>query len=107
MAVVTSKKKLQRACRDELECLWSDLEIARHSAIFPGTWTIRCEQLEERIKILTRLVGPTEWGRVGIPLHELGIYQRIHADMGIEAPVDMEAVADIRRMIDARVPWPD
>lgn len=104
---MTSNKKLRRACRDELECLWSDLEIARHSAIPPGAWSISCEQLEARIKILTRLVGPTWWAKVAIPLHELGIYQRIHADMGIEAEVDMEAVADIRRMILARVPWPD
>lgn len=90
------------ACREELMLLWGDLDTARQSAIRPGTWSIRCESIEDRIKQLTPLVGPTPWEQIQIPLLELGIYQRIHAELGVEAPVDMEGVAETRRRIEER-----
>lgn len=96
-----STKKLRKAARFELECLWSDLETARTNAIQPGTWTIQCENLEYRIKKLTKLVGPTPWEKIQVTLLELGIYQRIHGELGIDAPVDMDQVAETRAYIEA------
>jgi hypothetical protein len=93
--------QLLTACREELDHLWNDLNSARQFAI-NGVWSIACEGTEARIKALTPLVGPTPWECVQIPLLELGIYQRIHAELGVEAPVDMEHVARTRASIDAR-----
>lgn len=98
--IATSKKKLRRAIRIELELLWSDLDENRRNAIRPGTWTIGCENVEYRIKKLTRLVGATPWMKIPITLMELGIYQRIHVDLGVDAPVDMDQVAETRRYIE-------
>jgi hypothetical protein len=93
---------LVEACREELRILWCDLEAARCSAIRPGTWSIQCLNLEDRIKTFTKLVGPTPWEEIQISLLELGIYQRIHADLGVAAPVDMERVAQTRARLDER-----
>lgn len=93
-------EKLSEAIREELAYLWDDLDKQRRAAIRPGTWTIGCESIEYRIKQLTSIVGVTPWEQIQIPLLELGIYQRIHADLGIDAPVDMDKVADTRRYID-------
>jgi hypothetical protein len=91
---------LTAACREELAYLWTDLEEARCFALAPGTWSIQCDYLEARIKRLTKLVGPTPWEEIQISLLELGIYQRIHADLGVAAPVDMERVAQTRARLD-------
>lgn len=88
------------ACREELALLWDDLDRARRDAIRPGTWSIGCENSEYRIKRLTPLVGATPWEQIQIPLLELGIYQRIHAELGIHVPVDMDRVAEVRRHIE-------
>ncbi|MER5461695.1 hypothetical protein ABT010_13595 [Streptomyces sp. NPDC002668] len=93
---------LRAAIREELGCLWNDLNTARQSAI-RNQWSIRCDHLVWRIKDLTPLVGPTPWDEIQIPLLEDGIYQRIHAELGIEAPVDMERVAKTRASVDARL----
>ena len=95
-------EKLEAVAREELACLWGDLDEARRSAI-NGSWSVRCDSLEERIKDLARVVGPTPWERIQIPLLELGIYQRIHADLGIDAPEvqpDMDVVAEMRADLD-------
>ncbi|MFJ6119796.1 hypothetical protein [Streptomyces sp. NPDC092129] len=77
--------------------MWGDLNEARQSAI-NGQWSIRCDNLEARIKSLTQVVGPTPWDEIQIPLLELGIYQR-HAELCIDVPEvqpDMERVAKLR-----------
>ena len=102
---MSSKKKLKKALRRELEYLWSDLDTARRNAIRPGTWTIGCENIEHRIKKLTKLAGPTPWEKVQITLLELGIYQRIHTDLGIDVHVDMDRVAEVRASIEAQHDW--
>ena len=96
--------RLVEVARKELACLWGDLNSARRSAI-NGEWSIRCESLVERIKDLTALVGPTPWDEIQLPLLEAGIYQRVHAELGIETPVvqpDMDAVTDMRARLDAQ-----
>ncbi|HTE56989.1 MAG TPA: hypothetical protein VK698_39320 [Kofleriaceae bacterium] len=96
--------KLEVVAREELACLWGDLEIARRSAI-NGTWSVSCDDITQRIKDLTAAVGPTPWDEIQIPLLELGIYQRIHAELDIDAPEvqpDMDRVAKVRARLDAQ-----
>lgn len=85
--------KLEEVARTELAFLWGDLNDARMYAI-NGQWSMRCDSLVERIKHLTPLVGPTPWDEIQIPLLELGIYQRIHAELDIDVP---EMRADLDR----------
>lgn len=80
---------LELAVREELAMLWDDLEIA-HSR--RRVWSIHCMDLAERIQHLTKLVGPTAWGEVPWTLLADGIYQRVLAEIGIEAGVPLEKV---------------
>lgn len=84
-------ESLEVVAREELACLWGDLNGARRRAR-NGTWSVQCDDLAERIKRLTVLVGPTPWDDIQIPLLEDGVYQRLHEELGVEAPVDMERV---------------
>ena len=94
-------ERLKAAVREELSDLWGDLHSAQNHAI-NGRWSIACDNLEERIKALTPLVGATPWDEVQIPLLENGVYQRIHADLGIAVHPDMARVAQVRARINAR-----
>jgi hypothetical protein len=91
---------LEDAARWELVLLWEDLDRARRSAI-RDAWSIACDGLVERITMFTRLVGPTPWEKIQIPLLEDGVYQEIHAKMGVQVDVDMERVAVTRARINA------
>lgn len=95
-------RTLDDAARWELELLWGDLHDARRSAA-NGAWSIRCDGLAARIKMFTRLVGPTPWEKIQIPLLEDGIYQRIHAEVGVPVEVDMTRVAETRQYINERM----
>lgn len=99
--MIVDLNELIEVCREELDCLWDDLNDAVRDAI-NGEWSINCGGLEERIKALTKLVGPTSWESVHIPLLESGVYQRIHAEIGIDAPVDMDGVRRTRASINER-----
>ena len=94
-------RTLDAAARWELELLWNDLHDARQSAA-NGEWSIRCDGLAARIRMFTKLVGPTPWEKIPIRLLEDGVYQRIHAGMGVDAEVDMARVAETRRSINER-----
>ncbi|MFE9735443.1 hypothetical protein ACFYO9_33870 [Streptomyces sp. NPDC005863] len=94
-------EKLTEVAREELARLWSDLETARQHAL-NGQWSVACDDIEERIKALTPLIGPTPWGDIQIPLLELGIYQRIHADLGIDGP-DVGVQMNVHHLVRMRV----
>jgi hypothetical protein len=93
---------LRTALRDELACLWSDLQAARRSA-HRDSWSLQCDWIEGRIKKITPLVGPTPWTELNIGLIEDGVYQRIHAEIGVEAPYDEDGVRKHRAWLDATV----
>lgn len=93
---------LREALRGELYFLWRDLDQAIQTAI-NGKWSMHCDSLVERIKGITKLVGPTPWEEILLPLLEQGVYQRIHAEIGVDAPVDMVRVAKARASFDARM----
>lgn len=94
-------EQIQLAIKEELLNLWSDLSDAIGAAI-NGVWSMRCSNVEERIKALTPLVGPTPWDSVSISLLEFGVYQRIHEEMGIKVNPDMDRVAQVRASIEGR-----
>lgn len=98
--------RLEQAAREELSYLWGDLNTARQNAI-RNQWSIQCDGIEDRIKTLTALVGPTPRDEIQIPLLEDGIYQRIHAELGIEVAPDMERVAQVRENSSSRARWPE
>ncbi|MEU8623294.1 hypothetical protein [Streptomyces sp. NPDC048669] len=95
-------ERLEQVAREELGYLWGDLNTARQNAI-RGQWSIQCDGIEDRIKALTALVGPTPWDEIQISLLESGIYQRIHAELGIEVAPDMERVTQVRENSSSRV----
>jgi len=101
--VSSELERLKTAVREELADLWCDLNRAQSYAI-NGQWSIQCDNLEERIKNLTPLVGATPWDEIQIVLLENGVYQRIHADLGITVEPDMERVAQVRARISAEAP---
>ena len=47
----------------ELVCLWHDLGDARDSA-HNRDWSMQCDNLAERIREATQLVGPVPWDEV-------------------------------------------
>lgn len=93
---------LRAALVEELSCLWTDLQTARRDA-YRDQWSMQCDWLVERIKTITPLVGPTSWENLDIQLIEDGIYQRIHSELGVEAPIDMDGVRKHRAYLDASV----
>jgi len=93
---------LRTALVEELSCLWSDLQTARRSAYRDG-WSVQCDWVEGRIKAITPLVGPTSWKQINIELIEDGVYQRIHAELGVDAPYDEEGVREHRAYLNAVV----
>lgn len=97
-------QKLEEVAREELRLLWKDLADARSYSV-NGAWSIRCDELVERINALTTLVGPTPWDEISIPLLEAGIYQRVHADLGIPVEVDMERAMRAKASMEQRGAW--
>lgn len=93
------------ACIEELHALWDDLNRAIDRAI-NCTWSSEAEGLKERIQRLTKLVGPTPWEQIQLPLLERGIYQQVHAEISVPVEVDMERVARSREYIEGRRPSP-
>lgn len=95
-------EKILEACREEVANLWHDLRRAIENGINTN-WSIQCEHVADRIEMLTRLVGPTSWEEIPIPLIEDGVYQRLHAEWGIEYPaIDMDRIAQVRASINER-----
>jgi hypothetical protein len=97
---VSELETLRTALREELSCLWTDLQTARRDAI-RGGWSMHCDWIVERIKTITPLVGPTLWEQLDIQLIEDGVYQRIHAEIGVDAPYDEAGVREHRAYLNA------
>ena len=94
MMVTASHRQLVIACRYELESLWGDLCDSQRNAQ-NGVWSIACDDVEDRIKALTVLVGHTNWQKIPLTLLMNGVYQRIHRDLGIRVRPDMAQVREI------------
>jgi hypothetical protein len=72
-----------------LQLAWGELQSARHEAL-NGRWSMRCDDLVDRIIGLTRLVGPLPWEEIQVDLLLDGIYERIHESIGTPTPLSDE-----------------
>lgn len=97
---MSDTEALRAALIEELSCLWTDLQTARRNA-YKDNWSMQCDWIEGRIKAITPLVGPTSWRQLDIQLIEDGVYQRIHEEIGVDAPYDEEGVRKHRAYLDA------
>jgi hypothetical protein len=100
--LVGEVERLRGLLREELVHVWTDLEQAIRRA-HDGQWSMECDWFLDRIKTLTQQVGPARWEELPITLLESGLYQRTHAELGIDAPVDMDRVAEVRAVINKSV----
>jgi hypothetical protein len=87
---------LEEAARNELANLWCDLERAVKEAN-RGGWSTGCIGLANRIRSLTRLVGPARWGEVPFALVDSGLFQRLHAEWEVPVEIDSAEFAAFRR----------
>lgn len=92
------------ALADELVNLWSDLEEQRNHAM-DHVWSAGCNWITERIVRLTRLVGPTPWGKIPTTLLLDGTYAGILDQIGVayERP-DLDEVVQVMRESGSIVP---
>jgi hypothetical protein len=95
----TNSHALEEWCRQEQESLWNDLGDAIRGSQ-NGVWSIQCSNLARRIVEVARLVGPTPWGSVPLPLLAGGVYAAVlrAGDVQPSAPTDEEwlAIEDTR-----------
>ncbi|TAK89329.1 MAG: hypothetical protein EPO06_11730 [Burkholderiaceae bacterium] len=89
------------ALRDELVHLWHDLSIAwsYESRADPRESSSRCEGLIGRIHAITRLVGPVSSDDVSMPFLLTGMYEQVHAGMGISVQVPEETLRRCREYV--------
>lgn len=86
------------ALRDELIQLWGDMFWARAEAY--REWSMRCENLAERIVTISRIVGPAPWEHISVDLLRDGTYERVHHEGNIpHLPIDWERVAEVEGSI--------
>lgn len=76
-------ENLAEAVRDELGCLWDDLDHEIRHALRDG-WSVKCDSLTARIVTLSRFAGATDWHEVQVGLLQSGVYQGILTSAGIE-----------------------
>jgi hypothetical protein len=89
-----------RALREELEYLWDDFaEDYRMSRANPPEQSMGCLGRIERIQVITRLVGPCPPGNVPMPFLLTGVYEKVHAAIGIEVSVPEETLQAAREYV--------
>lgn len=97
---------LEEVARQELVMLWSDLSMGRRNAV-NGVWSMYCDGIAYRIVSLTRILGAVTWEEMDSELVSSGLYERIHAEAGLEhPPVDWDALREFeaRRAAEADRP---
>lgn len=93
---------LVAAVRNELVNLWASLEDAVRMAA-NGSWSGGCENLKDRIKAFSDLVGPVPWEDISIPLLLSDTYQRVCADIGHPCTATAGEMAEVRARWEAEV----
>lgn len=89
-----------QALRQELEHLWSDLaESYRMSHAKPPERSIGCENRVERIRTITKLVGPLPPEKIQMPFLLTGMYEKVHAQIGITATVPEDTLQASREYV--------
>lgn len=87
------RKQLVRELRRELMYLWGELASAyRCSGVTPPEWSPGCVCLIERIHHVTRAVGPVDPNQVEMWFLLTGMYEQVHAAMGLGVTVPEETL---------------
>lgn len=97
---------LRERLREELMLLWDDLG-REHDRANRGCWSIACEGLGDRIKAITELVGPVDWGTIGCRRLTSGWFAQANALIGIEnphLPTDGE-MRKVQESLDRQTAW--
>ncbi|MFI6290101.1 hypothetical protein ACIBEJ_00865 [Nonomuraea sp. NPDC050790] len=83
-----AQRRLLAELRQELVELWHDLAEAHlHSRSKPPELSRECRQLIRRIKTITSVAGAVAPGQIDMRLLLTGLYQRIHAELGVNVEV--------------------
>lgn len=91
-----------QALRDELEHLWDDLaEDYRMSRANPPEQSMGCLGRIERIQEITKLVGPCPPENIPMSFLLTGVYERVHSEIGVAAPVSEETLRKAREYVAA------
>lgn len=89
-----------KALRDELEHLWDDLaEDYRMSRANPPEQSMGCLGRIDRIQTITKLVGPCPPESVPMPFLLAGVYEKVHAEIGIEATISEDTLRSAREYV--------
>jgi hypothetical protein len=103
------RKQLVKALRHELMYLWCDLDWAyRESRATPPEKSPGCEGLIDRIQRVSRLVGPISPDQVSMPFLLTGMFEQVHAAMGLEVTVPEATLKACREYVDSQrvgSPW--
>lgn len=82
------EQDLRDVLLEELIYLWGDFADAyRASRTDPPETSMGCEHLIGRIQTVTKLVGPIDPAKVAMPFLLTGMYERVHAEIGITVTV--------------------
>jgi hypothetical protein len=93
----------RQALRAELELLWDDLaDDYRMSRGTPPEESIGCLSRIERIQAITRLVGPCPPGAIPMTFLLTGLYEKVHAQIGITATVPEDTLRSARKYVAER-----
>lgn len=90
-------ENLLTACQEEVQDLWSDLSDARNVALGPNRWSMQCDWITERIVVLSRLAGVTDWERIPTDLLLDGTYEGILATAGLD-PGELPSTEELRAL---------
>ena len=89
-----------QALRNELEHLWGDLaEDYRMSRATPPEQSMGCLGRIGRIQTITKLIGPCPPEKIQMPFLLTGIYEKVHAQIGITATVPEELLRQAREYV--------
>lgn len=92
--------ELKQALRTELEHMWDDLaEDYRMSRATPPEQSMGCESRIERIQTITRLVGPCPPGAIPMAFLLTGLYEKVHAQIGITATIPEDTLRSARKYV--------
>lgn len=90
----------RQALRTELEHLWDDLaDDYRMSRATPPEQSIGCLGRIERIQAITKLVGPCSPGAIPMTFLLTGVYEKVHAQIDIEATVPEDTLKAARKYV--------
>lgn len=89
--------ELERFIKDVQSDLWYDFHNALHYAA-NGFWSADAENKLNRIIRCIKVVGPTPWGEVQIPLLSSGVYQAVLRKLEVEVPeIDLTGTKNHQR----------